>query len=152
MKRTMAILVTAVALLAVAAGPVAAAEEASNAPTIVTEPIDDHNVHEEPDGSRTEFHTVGTRTTFLFPSGRTHTTEAYTMRQVLTDASGTLLFTSESTTTQHVIFEGERTIFFSTDAHTVISYPDGSACTITLDMVVANDKMVRFEQIGPICD
>lgn len=153
MPRVFTHLVAAAAIVLLAVGPAAATTAATtgNAPTIVTEPIDQSGQHEEPDGSVTAYRQVGTRTTFTFPDGRYLLRESYTDHQVLTDPSGALVFDSRSEISVDVVAEGERTILFRTTSETFMTRGDGSACTMSAVFIVANDKVVKWEQVGPIC-
>ena len=152
MSRIITHLLAAAAIVLLAAGPAAATTAAAgNAPTIVTEPIDSSDTHEEPDGSVTSFRVLGTRTTFTFPDGRFMLREAYTDHQVLTDASGALIFDSRSEISVQVVAEGERTILFRSTSDTEMTLGDGSECTLSSTLIVANDKVVKSEQVGPIC-
>jgi hypothetical protein len=153
MPRTLIHLLAAAAIMLLAAGPAAASTAAStgNAPTIVTEPIDQSGTHEEPDGSVTTFRQLGTRTSSTFPDGRYMLREEYTDHQVLTDASGALVFDSMSEISVHVIAHGERTILFHSIGETTMTRGDGSECTMSFEFMVANDKLIKMEQVGPIC-
>ena len=153
MRRILTHLLAAAAIALLAAGPAAATTAATtgNAPTIVTEPIDQSGSHEEPDGSVTTYRQLGTRTIFTFPDGRSMLRESYTDHQVLTDASGALIFESLAEITSHVVARDERTIQFRSTNETTMTYGDGSVCTMSMVFVVANDKVVKWEQIGPIC-
>jgi hypothetical protein len=152
MSRIITHLLAAAAIVLLAAGPAAATTAAAgNAPTIVTEPIDSSGTHEEPDGSSTTFRVLGTRTTFTFPDGRFILREEYTDHQVLTDAAGGLVFESMSDISTEVIAQGERTITFRSTGETTMTLGDGSTCTLSSTFIVANDKVVKSEQIGPIC-
>jgi hypothetical protein len=153
MPRTLIHLVAAAALVLLAVGPAAASTAAStgNAPTIVTEPIDQSGSHEEPDGSVTEFRQLGTRTTFTFPDGRYMLREEYTDHQVLTDASGALVFDSVSETSMHVIAKGESTLLMRSTTESTMTLGDGRVCTASFIFKVANDKVVKMEQTGPAC-
>jgi hypothetical protein len=153
MPRTLIHLVAAAAIVLLAVGPAAASTAAStgNAPTIVTEPIDQSGTHEEPDGSVTDFRQLGTRKTFTFPDGRYMLREEYTDHQVLTDASGALVFDSVSETSMHVIAKGESTILMRSISESTMTRGDGSVCTMSFVFMVANDKLIKMEQVGPIC-
>ena len=154
MSRTLIHLVAAAVIALIAAGPAAtttAATTTGNAPTIVTEPIDQSNTHEEPDGSVTTMRQVGTRTTFTFPDGRYMLREEYTDHQILTDPTGALVFDSMAETSVHVVAKGERTIMYRLTSETQMTLGDGRECTMSSTFVVANDKVVKWEQIGPIC-
>ena len=152
MSRIITHLVAIAAIALLVAGPAAATTAAAgNAPTIVTEPIDSSDRHEEPDGSVTTFRVLGTRTTFTFPDGRYILREAYTDHQVLTDASGALVFDSLSEISVHVIAQGERTILFRSTGETTMTLGDGRECTLSSIFLVANDKVIKSEQVGPIC-
>ena len=152
MPRTTAFLVAALAIVLIAAGPAAASTAAAgNAPTIVTEPIDDFNVHEEPDGSVTTSRVTGSRTTMEFPDGRYMLRERYTLHQTSTDPSGAVVFDSTSDTSVKVIAEGERTVLFSLTSEGTTTLADGSECTFSTTFLVANDRLIKNEQTGPIC-
>ena len=152
MTRIITHLLAAAAIVLLAAGPAAATTAAAgNAPTIVTEPIDSSNTHEEPDGSTTTSRQLGTRTTSTFPDGRYMLREAYTDHQVLTDASGALIFESLADVSVKVIAEGERTVLFRLSSDTTMTLADGTTCTISSTFIVANDKVVKSEQTGPNC-
>jgi hypothetical protein len=153
MPRTITHLFAAAAIVLLAAGPAAASTAATtgNAPTIVNEPIDQSGTHEEPDGSVTAYRQLGTRTSFTYPDGRYMLREEYTDHQVLTDASGALIFDSVSETSVHVIAKGERTILFRSISETAMTRGDGSECTMSFVFMIANDKLIKMEQVGPIC-
>lgn len=153
MHRRLAFLLAALAMTTLlAAGPAAATTAAAgNAPTTVTEPIDSHNIHEEGDGTVIEFRVTGTRTTSTFPDGRYMMTEQYTMLQTWTSPSGVVVHDSVSEISTKVIAQGERTIFFSTSSEARTTLADGSTCDLSVTFIVANDKIVKHEQVGPIC-
>ena len=153
MSRMLTHLLAAAAIVLLAAGPAAATPAATpgNAPILVTEPIDQSGSPAEPDGSVTTYRQLGTRTTFTFPDGRLLLRESYTDHQVLTDPSGALIFDSLSEVSVEVVSEGERTILFRHTGETVMTYGDGRECTMSSVFVVANDKVVKWEQVGPIC-
>jgi hypothetical protein len=153
MRRTLIHLVATAAIVLLAVGPAAASTAAStgNAPTIVTEPIDQSGTHEEPDGSVTTYRQLGTRKTFTFPDGRYMLREEYTDHQVLTDASGALVFDSVSETSMQVIAKDESTILMRSTTESTMTLGDGRVCTTSFIFMVANDKVVKMEQTGPVC-
>ena len=135
----------------VAAGPSAAPTAAGgNAPIVITEPIDEFDVVEEPDGTVITFRQTGTRTTFTFPNGRSTLREEYTMRQVMVDAAGALI--SDITA---VLVKARR----PRRAHGAApprseaeaTLADGSVCASSSVFMVANDKVVKQESAGPTC-
>lgn len=51
----------------------------------------------------------------------------------------------------YIIAKGERTIQFRLTSEAQMTLGDGRTCTLSSVFVVANDKVVRSEQVGPIC-
>lgn len=152
MHRKLTFLVAALAITFLAAGPAAATTAAAgNAPTIVTEPIDSKDIHEEPDGTVIEFRVIGTRTTSTFPDGRFMMSEEYTMLQKWTSPRGVVIHDSVSEISTKVIAQGERTVLFSTSSESTVTLADGSTCELSVTFIVANDKVVKNEQVGPMC-
>ena len=152
MPRKLTFLVAALAITLLAAGPAAAKTAAAgNAPTIVTDPIDSWDIHEEWDGTVIESRVTGTRTTSTFPDGRYTMTEQYTMLQTWTSPSGVVVHDSVSETSIKVIAKGERTILFQSASQSQVTLADGSTCEVSFTFMVANDEVVKNEQVGPIC-
>ncbi len=148
-KLMLAVTVSATVLLALAPAATAATPSVQK-PTIIVEPIDSHDVHEEFDGTIIETRVLGTRRTVVYASGRIHMTESYTMDQTATKA-GALLYDSSASTRSRVISVGELTVLFSLTSHTDMLWGDGRDCDIDTRFVVARNKVVVNEQVGPIC-
>jgi hypothetical protein len=148
-KLMLATAVSATALLALAPAAMAGTPWAQK-PTVVVEPIDSHDVHEEIDGTIVETRVLGTRRTATFANGRIHMSETYTMDQTATNA-GDLVYDSSASTRSRVISVGELTVLFSVTSHTDMLWGDGRDCDIDTRFVVARNKVVVNEQVGPVC-
>jgi hypothetical protein len=148
-KLMLATAVSATALLALAPAATAGPPTAQK-PTIVVEPIDSHDVHEEIDGTIIETRVLGIRRIVTYPNGRMHMSETYTMDQTATKA-GDLVYDSSASTRSRVIAAGEVTVLFSLASHIDMLWGDGRDCDIDTRYVVARDKVVVNEQVGPVC-
>ena len=151
MHRRLTLLLATLALTLAVAAPVAADATPAGAPTVVTEPIQDHNIHYEPDGTVIESRQTGTRTTRTFPDGRVMMSEAYTLHQVSTAPDGAMNYDSVADTSLRVIADGERTILFSLSSESQTTLGDGRTCESSSSFLVVNDKVVRQDEVGPIC-
>jgi hypothetical protein len=150
-KLTLSAVIAATAVLAIAPAALAAAPKPKPKPPVVTvEPINDYNVHWEFDGTVVQTWTVGTRKFVSYASGRLDVTETYTMDQTATKGETQVYDSSALITSRHVS-QGNFTILYSVTAHTDMLWGDGRDCDIDTRMLVARNKMIVNEVIGPVC-
>ncbi|MCV0402836.1 MAG: hypothetical protein K5924_03885 [Chloroflexi bacterium] len=139
----------AVALLATGMSPAPTAA-AGNGPVIVVDPIRDHNVHEEWDGTITESWVTGTRRTATFADGRTSVHEEMSIHQ-RTSREGVLILESWSQTESRYVLEGEHTRFYSFRSHADTLQGDGTECVIDSRMLVVDDRTIIADFGAPVC-